>query len=60
MFPNSRRETSAKTVASEIGDVELACPETGTGCSPRCWYPKGARRLDGLDAMIVSANMLAG
>lgn len=54
MFPNSRNGTSAKTVASEIGDVELAVPRDRNGTFTPMLVPKGARRLDGLDAMIVS------
>jgi transposase-like protein len=41
-------------VASEIGDVELAVPRDRQGTFTPMLVPKGARRLDGLDAMIVS------
>jgi transposase-like protein len=54
MFPNSRNGTYPKTVASEIGDVELAIPRDRQGTFTPMLVPKGARRLDGLDAMIVS------
>ncbi len=54
MFPNSRNGTFPKTVASEIGDVELAIPRDRHGTFSPMLVPKGARRLDGLDAMIVS------
>src|SRR3954471_11275929 len=54
MFPNSRNGTYSKTVASEIGDVELAVPRDRQGTFTPMLVPKGARRLDGLDAMIVS------
>ena len=54
MFPNSRNGTFPKTVASEIGDVELAIPRDRNGTFTPMLVPKGARRLDGLDAMIVS------
>ncbi len=45
----SRRRSS-----SEIGDVELAIPRDRNGTFTPMLVPKGARRLDGLDAMIVS------
>src|SRR3954452_19872090 len=54
MFPNSRNGTYPKTVASEVGDVELAVPRDRQGTFTPMLVPKGARRLDGLDAMIVS------
>src|SRR3954463_9695021 len=54
MFPNSRNGTYPKTVASEIGDVELAVPRDRDGTFTPMLVPKGSRRLDGLDAMIVS------
>lgn len=54
MFPNSRNGSFPKTVASEIGDVELAVPRDRNGTFTPMLVPKGARRLDGLDAMIVS------
>lgn len=54
MFPNSRNGTFPKTVASEIGDVELAIPRDRNGTFTPMLVPKGSRRLDGLDAMIVS------
>ena len=54
LFPNSRNGTFPKTVASEIGDVELAIPRDRNGTFTPMLVPKGARRLDGLDAMIVS------
>ena len=54
LFPNSRNGTFPKTVASEIGDVELAVPRDRNGTFTPMLVPKGVRRLDGLDAMIVS------
>lgn len=54
MFENSRNGTFAKTMASEIGDVELAVPRDRNGTFTPMLVPKGARRLDGLDATIVS------
>ena len=53
-FPNSRNGTYSKTVATEIGDIELAVPRDRQGTFTPMLVPKGARRLDGLDAMIVS------
>lgn len=54
MFPNSRNGSFPKTVASEVGDVELAVPRDRNGTFAPMLVPKGVRRLDGLDAMIVS------
>jgi len=54
MFVNSRNGSFPKTVASEIGDVELAVPRDRNGTFIPMLVPKGARRLDGLDAMIIS------
>src|SRR5207237_9059320 len=54
LFPNSRNGTFPKTVATELGDVELAVPRDRQGTYAPMLVPKGARRLDGLDAMIVS------
>jgi putative transposase len=54
MFPNSRNGSFPKTVASEIGDVELAIPRDRNGTFTPMLVSKGARRLDGLDAIIVS------
>ncbi len=54
MFANSRNGTFAKTVASEIGDVELAVPRDRNGTFTPMLVAKGARRLDGLDAIIIS------
>jgi transposase-like protein len=53
-FSNSRNGTFPKTIATEIGDVELAVPRDRNGTFTPMLVPKGARRLDGLDAMIVS------
>jgi putative transposase len=53
-FPNSRNGTFPKTVASEIGDIELAVPRDRQGTFTPMLVPKGSRRLDGLDAIIVS------
>jgi putative transposase len=54
LFPNSRNGSFAKTVATAVGDVELSVPRDRRGTFTPMLVPKGARRLDGLDAMIVS------
>ena len=54
LHDNSRNGSSAKIVATEIGDVELAIPRDRDGTFTPMLVPKGSRRLDGLDAMIVS------
>jgi transposase-like protein len=54
LFDNSRNGSYAKTVASEIGDIELAVPRDRNGTFSPMLVPTGVRRLDGLDAMIVS------
>jgi transposase-like protein len=54
LFPNSRNGTSSKTVSSEVGDVELAVPRDRNGSFTPRLVPRGARRLGGLDEMIIS------
>jgi transposase-like protein len=54
LFDNSRNGSYAKTIASEIGDIELAVPRDRNGTFSPMLVPTGVRRLDGLDAMIVS------
>jgi putative transposase len=54
LFPNSRNGTTPKTVACEVGDVELAVPRDRNGTFCPQLVPKGSRRLGGLDEMIVS------
>ena len=54
MFANSRNGSFPKTVASEIGDVELAVPRDRQGTFSPMLVPNGIRRLDGLDVMIIS------
>jgi putative transposase len=53
-YPNSRNGASAKTVASIAGDVQLAIPRDRDGTFTPRLVPKGARRLGGLDDMIIS------
>lgn len=54
LFPNSRNGTSAKTMASEIGEIELSIPRDRDGSFTPRLIPKGSRRLGGLDDMIIS------
>jgi transposase-like protein len=51
---NSRNGTSAKTVSTIAGDVELAIPRDREGSFTPRLVPKGSRRLGGLDEMIIS------
>lgn len=53
-YPNSRNGTTSKTVSTEIGDIELAIPRDRNGSFAPMLVPKGQRRLDGLDGMIIS------
>lgn len=53
-FDNSRNGTSRKTVSTQVGDVELEVPRDRDGTFTPMLVPKGARRLDGLDGMIIS------
>lgn len=54
LFPNSRNGTTPKTVSTEIGDIDLAVPRDRNGTFTPMLVPKGTRRLDGLDGMIIS------
>ena len=53
-FPNSRNGSYPKTVATQVGDVELDVPRDRLGTFTPRLVPKGSRRLGGLDEMIVS------
>ena len=53
-FPNSRNGSFPKTVASQVGDVELDIPRDRDGTFSPTLVPKGSRRLSGLDEMIIS------
>ena len=53
-FANSRNGYTSKTVATEVGDVALRVPRDRNGSFTPMLVRKGQRRLDGLDAMIVS------
>lgn len=52
--PNSRNGTTPKTVATEVGDVRLDTPRDRAGSFEPRLVPKGARRVGGLDEMIIS------
>jgi putative transposase len=52
--PNSRNGSTPKKLATEVGDVPIDTPRDRAGTFEPRLVPKGARRLDGLDAMIVS------
>ncbi|MBE7195392.1 MAG: IS256 family transposase [Gordonia polyisoprenivorans] len=54
LFPNSRNGSSPKTVATSVGEVELAIPRDRDGSFTPTLVPKGSRRVGGLDDMIVS------
>lgn len=54
MLPNSRNGSYPKTVATQVGDVDLAIPRDREGTFSPTLVPKGSRRLGGLDEMIVS------
>ena len=52
--PNSRNGVTPKTVASEVGDIALEVPrDRRSSFEPRL-VAKGARRIGGLDEMIIS------
>jgi len=54
LHENSRNGMFPKTVATEIGEVELGIPRDRNGTFTPMLVPKGQRRLDGLDGMIIS------
>ena len=54
LYSNSRNGTSAKTLASEVGDLELEIPRDRGGTFTPRLVPKGSRRIGGLSDMIVS------
>jgi putative transposase len=54
LFPNSRNGSYPKTVATSVGDVELAIPRDRDATFAPTLVPKGSRRVGGLDDMIVS------
>src|SRR5919112_4429647 len=52
--PNSRNGSTPKTLQTEVGPVPLDTPRDRAGSFEPRLVPKGTRRLDGLDAMIIS------
>lgn len=54
LFANSRNGATPKTLASQVGDVDLDVPRDRDGSFTPRLVPKGSRRLGGLDDMIVS------
>src|SRR5665811_1802446 len=52
--PNSRNGTTPKTVATEVGDIDLDGPRDRNGSFEPRLVPKGSRRVGGLDEMIIS------
>lgn len=52
--PNSRNGSTPKTVATEVGDVPIETPRDRAGTFEPRLVPKGARRVGGLDEMIIS------
>lgn len=51
---NSRNGSTAKTLHTEIGDVELNTPRDRAGTFEPRLVPKGERRMGGLSEMIIS------
>jgi len=51
---NSRNGTTPKTVATEVGEVRLEQPRDRNSTFASTLVPKGARRLGGLEDMIIS------
>lgn len=51
---NSRNGTTPKTVATEVGDLALDQPRDRNSTFASALVPKGARRLGGLEDMIIS------
>ena len=52
--PNSRNGSTPKTISTEVGDVALDTPRDRAGTFEPRLVPKGARRIGGLDDMIIS------
>jgi putative transposase len=51
---NSRNGSTPKTVATEVGDIALDQPRDRNSTFASALVPKGARRLGGLEDMIIS------
>ena len=54
LFVNSRNGTTPKTLASQVGDVDLDVPRDRDGSFTPRLVPRGSRRLGGLDEIIIS------
>jgi transposase-like protein len=54
LFVNSRNGSTAKTVATTVGEIELTTPRDRDGSFTPRLVPKSSRRLGGLDEMIIS------
>jgi putative transposase len=54
LFTNSRNGTTPKTLASQVGDIDLDVPRDRGGSFVPRLVPKGSRRLGGLDEVIIS------
>ncbi len=52
--PNSRNGSTPKTISTEVGDIGLDTPRDRAGSFEPRLVPKGARRVGGLDEMIIS------
>ena len=53
-FPNSRNGTTPKTIATQVGDVDLDMPRDRLGTFEPRLVPKGTRRMNELDEMIIA------
>ena len=51
---NSRNGTTPKTIGTEVGDIDLDQPRDRNSSFASALVPKGARRLGGLEDMIIS------
>lgn len=56
LFTNSRNGSTAETVATSVGDIELNTPRDRRGIFAPRLVPKGSRRLGGLDDMIIAST----
>jgi len=54
LVANSRNGSTAKTVSTSVGDIDLNTPRDREGSFTPRLVPKGSRRLGGLDDMIIS------
>lgn len=54
LFVNSRNGFTPKSVASQVGEIDLDVPRDRDGSFIPRLVPKGSRRLGGLDEMIIS------